>query len=32
LCHHPLSVKYRHDGDAAFEICKIKMVRDHLSI
>ena len=32
LCHHPLSVKYRHNGDAAFEICKIEMVRDHLDI
>ena len=30
LCHHPLSVKYRHDGDAALEICKIEMFRDHL--
>jgi hypothetical protein len=32
LCHPPLSVKYRHDGDAALEICKIEMVRDHLDI
>ena len=31
-CHRPLRVKYRHDGDAAFEICKIEMVRDHLDI
>ena len=31
-CHPPLSVKYRHDRDAAFEICKIEMVRDHLDI
>ena len=32
LCHHPLSVKYRHNGDAALEICKIEMLRDHLAI
>ena len=30
--HHPLGVKYRHDGDAALEMCKIEMVRDHLAI
>ena len=30
LCHHPLSTKYRHNGDAALEICKIEMFRDHL--
>jgi hypothetical protein len=29
-CHLPLSVKYRHDGDAALEIGKIEMFRDHL--
>ena len=29
-CHRFLSVKYRHDGDAALEIGKIEMVRDHL--
>ena len=31
-CHPPLVVKYRHDGDAALEIGKIEMVRDHLDI
>ncbi len=31
-CHPPLSVKYRHDRNAAFEIGKIEMVRDHLDI
>ena len=31
-CHPRLGVKYRHDGDAAFEIGKIEMVRDHLGI
>ena len=29
---YPLGIKYRHDGDAALEICKIAMVRDHLAI
>ena len=32
LCHFPLGVKYRHDGDAALKISKIEMVRDHLAI
>ena len=32
LCHPRLRVKYRHDRDAALEICKIKMVGDHLDI
>ena len=32
LCHPRLRVKYRHDGDAALEIGKIEMVRDHLDI
>ena len=32
LCHRRLRVKYRHDGDAALEIGKIEVVRDHLDI
>lgn len=31
-CHPRLRVKYRHDGDAALEIGKIEVVRDHLDI
>ncbi len=32
LSHDPFSVKNHQDGDAALEIGKIEMVRDHLDI
>ena len=32
LCHARLRVKYRHDGDAALEMGKIEVDRDHLDI